>query len=176
MAVKLSHALVIAGFTLAMGGCGGSYSDLDAFMAETKARPAGVIPPAPTFKAYKSFTYSAAGLRGPFERPIEVQDLVRLGAGSNAKPDLDRPPEFLERFSLDSLNMVGSLEIGGSLWALVQDGSGGVHRVRVGNYMGRNHGRIVAVNSTDIALVEIVPTGNDGWVERPRKLELRTKD
>lgn len=176
MAVKLSHALIAAGCVLALSGCGGNYNDLDAFMAETKARPAGVIQPTPTFKAYKSFTYSAAGLRSPFERPVEVQDLVRLGAGSNVKPDLDRATEYLERFPLDSLNMVGSLEIAGTLWALVQDGAGGVHRVRAGNYMGRNHGRIVELNSTDLTLVEIVPTGNDGWVERPRKLELRTKD
>lgn len=176
MAVKLARALIAAGCALALTGCGGNYNDLDAFMAETKARPAGVIQPTPTFKAYKSFTYSASGLRAPFERPIEVQDLVRLGADSNVKPDPDRPPEYLERFPLEALHMVGSLEIAGQLWALIQDGTGGVHRVRVGNYMGRNHGRVVELSSTDLTLVEIVPTGNEGWVERPRKLELRTKD
>lgn len=176
MAVKLSQALIVAGCVLALGGCGGSYSDLDAFMAEARARPAGVIPPTPTFKAYKAFTYSASGLRGPFERPVEVENLVRLGASSNVRPNLDRAPEFLERYSLDSLQLVGSLEISGVLWALIQDGEGGVHRVRTGNYLGRNHGRIAELNSTALTLVEIVPTGNDGWVERPRKLELRTKD
>lgn len=176
MAVTFSRALIAAGCALVLGGCGGNYSDLDAFMAEARARPAGVIPPTPTFKAYKSFTYSASGLRAPFERPMEVESLVRLGAGSNVRPNLDRAPEFLERYALESLQLVGSVEIGGVLWGLIQDGDGGVHRVRTGNYLGRNHGRIVELNSTSLALVEIVPTGSDGWVERPRKLELRTKD
>lgn len=176
MAARFHRTLVVAGWMLALVGCGGNYSDLDEFMAETRARPARVIPPTPTFKAYKSFTYSAAGLRSPFERPVEVEELVRTGQGGQVQPDFDRTQEYLERYSLDSLSMVGSLSMGGTLWALVQDGDGSVHRVRQGNYLGRNHGRIVELGNTDITLVEVVPTGSDGWVERPRRIELKTKD
>lgn len=176
MAVKVSRTLAAMSCALWLAGCGGGYSDLDAFMAEAKARPAGVIPPIPPFKAYKTFTYSAAGLRSPFERPVEVQELIRLGGDKKVEPNLDRPKEFLEQFSIDSLSMVGSVEMGGTLWALVQDAEGGVHRVRQGNYMGRNYGQIVELTNSYMALIEIVPDGKDGWVERPRKLELRTKD
>jgi type IV pilus assembly protein PilP len=38
--------------------------------------------------------------------------------------------------------------------------------------MGKNHGRIVAINPNQISLLEIVPDGQDGYIERPRTLIL----
>jgi type IV pilus assembly protein PilP len=69
--------------------------------------------------------------------------------------------------------MVGTLERGAFNWALVKDPEGGIHRVKVGNYLGRNHGKIVELTDTYLAVVEIVTDGTrDGWVERPRTIEL----
>lgn len=159
----------------ALVGCSsGAYQDLDQFMAQTKAKPAGMIAPIPAFKAYKAFTYSATSMRSPFEKPIEVTEITRLQMASDVKPDENRPKEYLERFSLDSLTMVGSLEQNGTLWALMQDEDGGVHRVKTGNYVGRNHGRIVEASETYISVIEIVPNGVDGWIERPRTIKLKT--
>src|SRR5690625_6677233 len=81
-------------------------------MAETRARPGKAIPPPPVFKAYKTFTYAAASLRAPFDRPLEVEQRVRASQGQAVQPDLERSPEFLERFALDSLSLVGSLAMG----------------------------------------------------------------
>jgi type IV pilus assembly protein PilP len=155
-------------------GCGGNdFSDLDRFMAEKKARPGGVIAPIPTFKAYEPFAYSATRLRSPFDRPIEVREITQMAGSSAIKPDEDRPREFLEQFTFDSLAMVGTLARGGQDWALVRDPDGGIHRVTGGNYLGRNHGEIVELTGTYIAVVEIVTDGtSDGWVERPRTIEL----
>lgn len=89
------------------------------------------------------------------------------------RPDTNRAREYLERFTLDSLLMVGSLERGGQDWTLIRDPDGGIHRVRMGNFLGRDHGRIVEMGGTFIAVIEIVPDGTeDGWVERPRTIEL----
>ncbi len=38
--------------------------------------------------------------------------------------------------------------------------------------MGRNHGRINAITDTQIDVVEIVPTGDGGWLERPQSILL----
>jgi type IV pilus assembly protein PilP len=54
-------------------------------------------------------------------------------------------------------------------------GADGVHRVRIGEYMGRNHGRIVAITENAIEIVELVPDGADGWLERPRTLALQER-
>jgi type IV pilus assembly protein PilP len=162
------------GMATLLAGCGGNtFADLDAFMQEKRSRPGGVIAPIPTFKAYEAFAYSATTLRGPFDRPIEVRDIQRLQAISAVKPDETRPKEFLEQFTFDSLAMVGTLERSGNEWGLVRDPEGGIHRVSVGNYLGRNHGKVVEMTDTYVAVVEIVSDGTeDGWVERPRTIEL----
>ncbi len=157
-----------------LAACGGDdFSDLDAFMDEKRSRPGGIIAPIPTFQAYDPFADSAMALRSPFLRPVEVRDVTQLKAISAVKPDESRPKEFLEQFTFDSLSMVGTLERGGTQWALIRDPQGGVHRVRLGNYLGRNHGKVVELADTYVAVVEIVSDGSeDGWVERPRTIEL----
>ncbi len=88
-------------------------------------------------------------------------------------PDFDRAREFLEQFTLDSLQMVGRLERGGTYWSLMRDPQGGIHRVSPGNFLGRDHGRITEMGETFIAVIEIVTDGTaEGWVERPRVIEL----
>lgn len=149
------------------------FSDLDRFMAEKLARPGGIIDPIPTFKAYEAFAYSATRLRSPFDRPIEVRDIAQLQAISAVKPDDARAKEFLEQYTFDSLAMVGSIDRAGESWALIKDPEGGIHRVQVGNFLGRNHGKIVEMAGNYLAVVEIVSDGtSDGWVERPRTIEL----
>ena len=154
--------------------CGGSgFSDLDGFMAEKRARPGGVIEPIPTFKAYEAFAYAATTLRSPFDHPVDIRQLAARSARAALRPDANRQKEYLERFTLDSLLMVGSLEHAGQDWTLIKDSDGGIHRVQVGNFLGRDHGRIVEMGDTYVAVIEIVPDGTeDGWVERPRTIEL----
>jgi type IV pilus assembly protein PilP len=152
---------------------GDDMRDLDAFMAEKRARPGGVIGPIPTFKAYEAFAYAATTMRSPFDRPVEVRQVARLNARSAVKPDPNRPREFLEQFTLDSLQMVGRLERGSGVWALIRDPNGGIHRVQPGDFLGRDHGKITDMGVGFVAVVEIVSDGTaEGWVERPRTLEL----
>jgi len=157
-----------------MAGCGGhDFADLDAFMADKLARPGGIIAPIPTFKAYEAFAYSATAMRSPFDRPIEVREITQLQAISAIKPDENRAKEFLEQFTFDSLRMVGGLARGGVDWVLILDPDGGIHRVTLGNFLGRNHGKIVEMTETFVAVVEIVSDGTEnGWVERPRTIKL----
>lgn len=171
---RLVLILQLAILSAFLVGCAGDdMRDLDAFMAEKRARPGGVIEPIPTFKAYEAFAYAATTMRSPFDRPVEVRQVTRLNARSAVKPDPDRPREFLEQFTLDSLQMVGKLERGGRNWTLIRDPEGGIHRVQTGNYLGRDHGKIVDMGDSFVAVVEIVSDGTaEGWVERPRTIEL----
>ena len=89
------------------------------------------------------------------------------------EPDEERPKEFLEQFTFDSLKMVGTLSRAGVDWCLIRDPEGGVHRVRVGNFIGRDHGKIVEMTDSFVAVIEIVSDGNEGWIERPRTIKLQ---
>jgi len=163
---------------LATAGCSltGDHSDLRQKMAAVKHKPKGQIEPIPTFTPYSPYVYSAAALRSPFARPVLEADQRLVGRRLDVAPDMSRQRELLERFNFDALSMVGTLSRSGQLWALIDDGEGGIHRITVGNFMGKNHGRVVNAAESQIDVLEIVPDGTGGWIERPRALTLEEKD
>jgi len=172
--------IAIAGFVLV--GCvqEDPLVDLRDYVAEIDARPSGTIPPPPEFASFEFVSYTASGERSPFEmpRPLELETEESESPRSNVRPDTDRVPEYLESYRIETLTMVGTLAglQEGDLWGLVRDGDGEIHRVQVGNYMGRNHGEIISISETQIDLIEIVPSGQDNWVERPRAIVLSGLD
>ena len=80
--------------------------------------------------------------------------------------------QYLERFDIGQLSMVGTLSRDGTQFALILDSEGGVHPVRTGDYLGRNHGRITQVSEATLRIVEIVSDGAGGWLERSRTVQL----
>ncbi len=170
----LFRLLVLSLCSTVLVSCGSSeFSDLEEFMSDKRAQPGGVMTPIPPFKTYTAFSYSATTLRSPFDRPIEIREITQLQSVSTVKPDQNRPKEFLEQFTFDSLSMVGTLSRAGVDWSLMRDPEGGVHRVKLGNFLGRNHGKIVELTEAYVAVIEIVSDGNEGWVERPRTIKLQ---
>jgi len=155
-------------------GCGGDreFRDLQDFMAKTRAKPGGKIDPIPTFPPYEVFKYGAMALRSPFDVPATVATEGTSGTPAVA-PNQARAREVLENYNFASLSMVGSLYRDGARWSLIDDGAGQIHRVTLGSYMGKNHGRIVSVNEDRTDVIEIIPDGEDGWVERSRALSLK---
>ncbi len=175
---SMRNLIKIAPLVLVLTGCGGGdMSDLDEYMQDVRQRPAPPIEPIPTFPQYETFTYQAAGLRSPFEKPQAIEELIingeKVGPATMVKPDELRPKEYLEQFNISSIVMVGTVVKEGMIWGLVDDGTGNIHRVQVGNYMGRNHGKIYYIDNGRIDLKEIVPNGPDGWLERPKTLQLQ---
>ncbi len=166
--------LQVAVFIFLLAGCSSpEYTDLDDFMDQVRQEPQGVIAPIPIFKTYKAFRYNAAAMRSPFEVPVKIREIANLSMSSNVKPNAKRAKELLENFNIEAISMVGTLEQQGTVWALVDDGSGSVHQVLSGNYLGKNHGRIVDIRHDSLALIEIIANGPDSWIERPRTLKLK---
>lgn len=171
----LSRGAKLIAMSLVLAACSRAenFVDLQSFIDEVNARPAAEVEPVPEFVPYEGFIYSAAALRSPFEPPVVV--LVTEGAVlvQNVQPNLERIRELLESQSLSELSMVGMLTTERVFEALVEDGFGEIHRVGVGNYLGRNHGRIMDISFDRVKVIEIVPSGNGGWVERPQTLTLQ---
>jgi type IV pilus assembly protein PilP len=164
---------IVIGLMMLIGlvsGCGRDMSDLEAYIAEVNARPGGRIEPLPVIRPYESFTYDAYDLRPPFTPDQPLVDDRRPGDGP--RPDSQRTREFLEQFPLDTLSMVGTLTQEGTYYGLFQTQDTLVHRVVVGNYVGQNDGRIVAIDETEIRVVEIIPDGIGGYMERAATIGL----
>ncbi len=145
--------------------CSGDMDDLDAYINEVKARPGGRIDPLPEITPYEGFAYLAdtEGVRSPF---VPDSPQVSQAAGGGVRPDADRSREFLEQFPLDSLRMVGTLDLAGTNYGLIQDSEGLIHRVVPGNYIGQNDGRVVGITESEIQVVEIISDGIGGYLER----------
>ncbi|MDX1803550.1 MAG: pilus assembly protein PilP [Alcanivorax sp.] len=172
--VKTVSSSVMIVVALGLSGCGSNANipQLETRLKEIEARPRGRIEPPPEFKPIATFAYSAHQLRSPFTPPVD-QKLMPVTNGKQVEPDLDRPKEYLERFALDSLKMVGTIaKPGQPLQALIADPSGAVTRVKVGSHMGKNFGRVTKVSEVKVSLIEIVPDGRDGWVERSSNVSI----
>ncbi len=155
-------------FVLVLSGCSSDMDELQQKIAEIRSRPGERVEPLPQIKPYETYAYNAASLRSPFVPSAPVRNDV-----ANAiRPDSKRAREFLEQFPIDSMKMVGTLNLQGKNYGLVQGKDGLVHRVLPGSYMGQNDGRVTAVTSTRISIVEIVPDGVGGYIERPAALTL----
>lgn len=153
-----------------LGACGGDMDGLDAYINEIKARPGGRIEPLPEVAPYEVFTYiaDAQGVRSPFMPEVAQSS----GPGSGPRPDDSRPKEYLEQFSLDTLSMVGTMNVGETAYGLVQTSDGLIHRVLPGNYLGQNDGRIIDIDESKITVVEIISDGIGGYVERDAAVSL----
>jgi len=169
----LRHALLSLGGLLLIAGCSSSndYQDIKTFMDQVDAKGKGTIEPLPEFLPYQAFAYSAGNMRSPFEPPIVVKP-IDPNKKLAVKPDPNRVKQFLEQFNIGSIAMVGTLSQGARLFGLVRDPQGGVHRVQLGDYMGMDNGKILAIEENKIELLEIVSDGTGGWVERERTVNL----
>lgn len=154
-----------------ISACSQDVSDLQSFIAQTKSANVGSVAPIPQFQPYESFSYSAAELRDPFVATIDINE-DETTKTSLLNPDSTRPKQPLEDFPLDTLRMVGTLEQDHQTWGLIKDPQNIVHRVQLGNYMGQSEGRVTEISESSISLVEIVPDGIGGYIERDASIAI----
>lgn len=158
----------LAALASLLGACSSDMDELQRQITEIKSRPGERIEPLPEVKPYEAFAYQASSMRSPFVPSAPVRSEV----ANAVRPDVKRSREFLEQFPLDTLRMVGTLQLNGRNYGLVQGKDGLVHRVLPGSYLGQNDGHVVGITATKISVIEIVPDGVGGYIERPAGLAL----
>lgn len=158
---------------LVLSACSNDTNDLEKYIVSVKERPADPIPPIPPVKTYTPYEYEGLTGRDPFRQSIsEGSDDVRSKKGTGPRPDFDRPKQYLERYELDTLSMVGTFSKEESNWALVRDPEGVIHRVPKGDYVGKNHGQVISISSTQVNLSELISDGAGGWLVREASIAL----
>jgi type IV pilus assembly protein PilP len=182
--MKLNNAnanIIILLSALLLGGCvSNDISDLQAWVAQVLARPGGQIPRLPEITPYQAYTYQSGkdGARDPFQsfyQQVASSQDVKQDSGLTAEMEKEiknRNREELEAFELDSLKMVGVMKDENNHWGIIRDPTGTVHRVKVGNYMGRNIGKITNIFEDHIDLREIVQNSQGRWEERQASIAL----
>jgi type IV pilus assembly protein PilP len=161
--------LAILFIALGLSGCGGGgMEDLKAFVADSGKNMQGKVEPLPEIKVYEPFTYNAFDLPDPF-KPRKLS--ARGGGG--LQPDLTRPKEPLEAYSLETLKMVGVLSRQGTIQAVIKTPDNAVYHVKKGNYVGQNFGLVTQINDSQVTLREIVQDSAGDWSERTSTLNLQ---
>ncbi len=171
-AAVLAWTTALASLGMLAGCANPDLDELRSYVDTVKSKPPGRIDPIPEIKQITTFAYEANDRRDPF-KPVESEEEQQAGViESGISPDFNRRKEELESHTLDSMRMVGILEQQGVTWGLVSTKEGTIHRVKTGNYMGQNHGRIVQISEDRIQLTEIVQDGTGGYSERQASLAL----
>lgn len=174
MISRRGRTVVAAALLVLVTACGrditstpGDAPNLEKWIAEIKAQPAPPLDPLPVMQQFETFEYAAQSLRDPFSNAFTDQ-----GGASGPRPDSARRKQVMEQFPLDSFDMVGTLGSGSSMVALVMGPDKVTYRVRPGAYIGQSDGRVTAVYEDRVELVELVPDGAGGWLERPATIAL----
>ncbi len=161
---------------LSITACQQEKDDLTAYVAKIKARPPSPIAPIPVLKPYEKFEYAASDLHNPFlPVVVDLPDAVvekKVIVDNGIRPDTNRLKEALEEYSLGELSLVGTLEQE-TMWALIRSPEGVIHRVQLGNYVGKNYGQILSISEAEVVLQETVPDGNGGYIHRNNTLSVR---
>ena len=168
--MRLAYVAMLAALILA--GCGGEqFQDLHDFVKNAGAGMRGKIAPPPEVKPYEPFTYdNSAGLPDPFKpRKPTIQ---RGGHHGLNQPDFARHKEELEQFPLESLKMVGYLSRDKVNYAIIRSPDGRLHRVKAGNYMGQNFGKITQITDGELKLREMIQDSAGDWSERISSLQM----
>lgn len=157
-----------------LSGCSlDKHADIKDFVNEVRSRPAGKINPLPDFTEYESFSYSASGIRSPFQLRLNAKVEV-ASSESDVVPDFERVKEPLESFALSELKMVGTMtKPNGELWALIENFQNSVFAIKRGQHLGKNFGKITDISTSKVSILEIVPDGPGRWIERPQTMILK---
>ncbi|TFZ32758.1 pilus assembly protein PilP, partial [Pseudomonas syringae] len=105
---------------------------------------------------------------------VKFDLLIRQNGSVLVAPVEHRVMQFVDGFCIWSFGMVGTIGNESGTCALLR-GAGGVHRVKVGDYLGRNNGRVVSIGDAQVDVSEIVPDGEVAWLERPRTIALKER-
>lgn len=169
--MKKSWSICLAA-GLGLAGCSGEqFGDLKAWMDESsnELKLKSRVEPLPEVKPYQPYVYDAFSLVDPFNR--SKMEIAKKTSGALA-PNMNRPKETLEAYDLEKLRMVGTLQRGKDINALIRTPDGNLYRVKVGSYMGQNFGMVTVINETGVTLKEIVEDSGGDWVERTSVLAL----
>lgn len=161
---------------LALTACSSEeHQDIKQWMNEVAKDMRGRVPPLPEIKPFPIVSYDAAELMDPFN-PAKIEpDKKPESGGGGVKPDFNRFREPLESYALDSLRMIGLIQKGRMINAIIMADKK-VYVAKIGNYMGQNFGIITDITQSEVQLREQVQDASGDWVERTSSLQLQEQE
>jgi type IV pilus assembly protein PilP len=170
----LAVTVMVLGCGVLLAGCEGEQEDIPKWMNGQAADMHGAVKPLPEIRIFSVVDYAALAGLEPFNtaRIEPAKPEKRRMDDPRLNPDRQREP--LEAYPLETLKMVGILGKGKSVNALIQ-AEKALYQIRVGNFMGRDYGKVIAINQDSLELQELVEDLNEGWIERITTVRLQER-
>ncbi len=171
--MKVSLSLPMAFLLVVISGCNSTEGvrDLEQFTKEAYKARKPEITPLPEVKPYERYEYSSTDETDPFDKenlsPAKEQ-LDESGEG----PDTLRRKQPLEKYPLDGMKMVGTMEKSDVRWVIITAPDNVTYHARVGDYIGQNYGQIETIEEDKINVVETIRNPAGRWIKRNAVLEV----
>tara|TARA_Y100000588_G_C14054140_1_gene838581 strand:- start:79 stop:648 length:570 start_codon:yes stop_codon:yes gene_type:complete len=172
--IDVVFLLVAAILCLGLTGCsGGVDTELRSYVQQVLQRKAKPFSRPPPPEPYVVYTYQGSGA-DPFIPFFEEPEHGKLDddSASEFAPIEGRVKEELESFPLDGLRMVGTLQQEEEVWGVILNQEGTIYRVKMGNYLGQNFGKITGIWEDRIELEERARDGRGKWHLRDASIAL----
>lgn len=157
--------------SLVLVGCAAEeHGELKNWMVAEAQTMRGRVPPLPQLQTFEVVAYDAGSMVDPFQ-----SSKLEPNKGGGNRPDTNRRREPLEFYAIETMKMVGMMNMKGVPVALIQADKN-VHQVRVGNYIGQSFGVITKITETEISIKELVEDANGDWVERVAAMQLQEQE
>tara|TARA_B100000767_G_scaffold274686_1_gene308504 strand:- start:804 stop:1328 length:525 start_codon:yes stop_codon:yes gene_type:complete len=159
-----------------LSSCGGNnHQDLAAFIDAVSRDAVPTVIDIPKSESYHSFKYDVASYRSPFTPAIDSLPEKNLSHNEQdmVKPDFNRAKHYLESIQIEKMTMVGTISQFSIQWALLMTSNGQIHKVKKGQFIGRNHGRVTDVSNEYLQVNEIISNGQNTWANRVRTIKMQ---
>ncbi len=142
-----------------LSACGDEKQDLEAWISQIKAKTVSKTVNVPELKEYINLPYSSANMVSPFQKNRVVN------AALETPPDGYRNKEPLEAVALENVIFVGLIKQNKALKGMLKV-EGKVYQVSIGNHVGQNYGKIMAIKDDGIIIKELIKDGENKWTEK----------
>lgn len=157
---------------LGLVGCQANDDSIEQFISQTHSQAKAKVKPLSASYVFKAESFVMTSKRVPFLRPQPEVLLTEKTDVSCWQPTLERPQTKLETFALEKLTMKGAIGHQQQLWGLVYTPDGELVKIKPGQFLGLNHGKVIKVSDNLIEIEETLPDGKGCWLTRPAKLAL----
>jgi type IV pilus assembly protein PilP len=173
---RRSAMALIVGVLAGLSACGGEQDELQQWMDQQKREVRPNVTPLSPPKRFDPQPYEQAVAVEPFSTQKLTVALKQEARAPNSlyAGEVNRRKEPLEAYPLDSMSMVGSVARAGRPTALLRVDNL-LYQVKVGDYLGQNFGKVMAITETEVRLREVVQDSAGEWIERPAALQLQER-
>ena len=157
---------------LGLMGCQANTDSIEQFIAKTHTNAKAKVKPLATPYIFVAESFVMTSKRVPFLRPRPELLLAKQANSSCWQPLNDHQPTQLETFPLEQLSMKGAIGHQRQLWGLIYTPKGELVKIKPGQFVGLNRGKVIKVSDKLIEIEETLPDGKGCWLTRPAKLAL----